>query len=508
MASAVKKACIAELLNHPKKAYLANLAEHERQGGYGSYRTSNLSLWEELRQRGDFLRKEDALLAASYDDYFMAAPDAWDNFDKFVSEVRQRGDEFTAADFTAPLLPGGHVVAQPGVRYDGIIDHAVRLGKLDKVFTAHVWNGREEDMLDLYFRIDKTERAKIDVISLKKEMALQKGGEPREVVLARAGVSIADIHEAVRQGEYDALAAKLKAAGEKFRKTDIFLVTEDGAGAFDKHHAFVNLPATAAYLKDMGEPLELADFSRPRAGKGSLLDRAVEMNDLSLVFAASIWADRLDEMDKLWARVPREHRHKVDFDHLRREAATRAFENAVPIDRGLTKIRLLTPFTGIRTPAGEAPAAAPAVMPLSLSVTWSRFREIQSILRAKNQALTLNDLRGTDPADGASFLAIGARLGHFEAVLAEIDCAGQLTAADLTAKSAKGRSLLDELAQRRQLALVFKPENWQGRVRDLAAAAAAVPQEHRGQVDLARCVHEANRLTLLGLPRKPPAPRR
>jgi hypothetical protein len=146
------------------------------------------------------------------------------------------------------------------------------------------------------------------------------------------------------------------------------------------------------------------------------------------------------------------------------------------------------------------------VHPLGFEKVWKDMANIRATLAAQGESLTLGHLRQPAGRSGDSVLMLAARNGHFDQVMAiAAESRQTLTLDELTTAGPTGKSLLNVLVEKGQVAKVFTPEHWVGRGRELVTLWNAVPADKRADIDFETLSGRVNVLTLrqraLGGPR-------
>jgi hypothetical protein len=146
------------------------------------------------------------------------------------------------------------------------------------------------------------------------------------------------------------------------------------------------------------------------------------------------------------------------------------------------------------------------VHPLGFEKVWKDMANIRATLAAQGECLTLDHLRQPAGRSGDSVLMLAARNGHFDQVMAiAAESRQTLTLDEITTAGPTGKSILDVLVAKGDVAKVFTPEHWVGRGRDLVTLWNAVPADKRTDIDFETLSGRVNVLTLrqraLGGPR-------
>lgn len=476
--TALKKAIVATLCEAPG-------AEKYRQAAFVD---NPLELVQSLSQR-IVLTKADFFALDEEGKPFLETAGAWKNFDKIAKIVQANGEKFTYDDFTNPLAPGNTKT---------LLDAAKSNNGLKQVFSFDMWAGRFAEMEKLWFQLASYERNKVFSngynsssstsglipIELKRRLLAVEHKTPPEDRLEKAGLRLDDIRRASMDNlAFDDVNRKLARVNDYFRKEYVLMVDSSGDTMFDgRSGAWNKFSDILKIMQAHGERLEVADYTRKLSNAKSLLERAGEQKTLNKVFAPDQWADRLDDMFQLWSKVPDAWKTSP--------MTTQDFDNAYATAEGLTygKRFLLQEFNGkgdLLKPLNPGAEARP-VLPLGLKVVWENFEGVQSKLEETGEKLTMTDLRATSGHMSDSCIMIAAKHGRFDRVVEISRNSGEpITLEDFSAKDGHGNTLLNILAEKQQLSLVFSPTIWVGRVDEMRQLWTQVANKDRRQVDYA-----------------------
>jgi hypothetical protein len=382
-----------------------------------------------------------------------------------------------------------------------LLDSAVEHGGLGNIFTFDVWKGRYDEMERLWYKVPVPNRKEIfknnglTAASLKRQLFAAEGKTTPEDSLIKAGLTPYDIRQAFAwRGDFDGTVKKLQATGDYLRKEYVLLTDGAGDTVFDMSAAWDKYSEVVKTLKAHGERFEIADYLKQVSYAKNVLGRAAEHGALAKVFTPDHWVGRLPDMLSLWSYV---------LDGWKTAAmTTRDFDNAYAEAESLTYAGLFQakPVTGkadLLAPLNASSAAEKPVLPLGLKAVWEKFDAVQEVLKQKDGALTLADLRLPTGEMGNSCLMCAVKFGHFARII-EISKQGNesLTLEDFLAKDRHGNTLLSVLAEKNQLTLAFAPELWAGRVSEMKKLWAQVAVSQRGQVDFAQAEINAKQATL------------
>jgi len=425
-------------------------------------------------------------------EYLLESPRSWENFERLVQVMQDLGARFEPEHFTQRLTHGPFErSSRPELTG---IEWAARHGALDKLFAPAIWQGRVDDMTRAWFGLDEQARAQIDIRAARRRVAEAGGETLPEDELARAQIRLDELHAATKAGDFSELNQRLMRRGARIDKRHLTLVDGNGISLFDDPEVWAGFAAIQGYLRGHGASFTAEDLTRPLADGASLLDRAERLGRTRHLFTPAVWEGDLQRMETTYDKLSEAAKAEIDLDLLREEIRAGAHKIEVPLDRGLTRARLMTPT------AGEKGGAK--ILPLATSQALENLGRIQTLLAAKGEPLTLADFRKPASDGGPKLLEIAARRGYFDKV-AEIARAGgeRLTRDDLLLKGPGGHRVLDELAAKKQLATIFTQEQWAGRASELLEVWSELPEEARTKsgVEIKKLLTATNRAGLRDL---------
>jgi hypothetical protein len=328
--------------------------------------------------------------------------------------------------------------------------------------------------------------------SLKRTLLAAEGRDMPEDKLAAASLTPNDVRSAfIERGNYEDLTRKLAAAGDYLRKDYLLLPDSAGDTVFYYQNAWDKYGDIVKGMKAHDEQFEVADFIRQLGYLPNMLNRAAERKALSKVFDADNWVDRLPEMLELWSHVRDGWKTSFpakDFDAAYAQAENKTYAKQVDFENVAGKAALVS--------AVSAEDAKP-VLPLGLQAFWENFAAVQGKLAGAGEKLTVVDLRKTSGEMENTCLMSAVKFGHFEKVVDIARKSGEaVTLDDFLSKDRHGNTLLNILAERNQLAQVFTPELWAGRVAEMKTLWTHVRINDRAQVDFQQVEVAAKQATL------------
>ena len=488
-----------------KTAFIATLCKHPRASDYqqDAFRSADImGLYKKLKEAGETLSKADFLGTDKNGEYFLGSERAWENFHHIVEIVAENGEQFTADDFLE--VKEGSYYQRP------LIESVVKYDKVDKLISADIWKGRFEEMENLWYFIPPNKRGDIAKeedgripLSLKREvLELDDDTKLREEELKDIGVDYKKIPDLFSQrGTFEAFLQTLYENNTPLKKDDLLFVNKDGDTMFHNAAAWQYYDKIVDSLKQTGQGFGLEELTFQRGRKPSILERAAQHKMLHKVFEPRFWVGQVDEMVDLWDNLPPAQKilnGRNSFDSIVADAENMTYSAYVSLnDDTLSSAFLSTPIV-----ANDGKQSQ--VLPLGLRETWDNMDIIREKLQAKDDDITIDDLRKETGALGNTALMAAAEAGQFDKVLEIVRAkSDKLQVQDFLKTNKNDVSLLDVLIEKRQLKKAFAPELWAGRLREMHILWNNVQNRDRGQVDFKKVVSGVNQLTVRQKLRRP-----
>jgi len=478
-----------------KQAIMASLCEHPRAKEYmeRAFSQDNIQSGIEALKDTQSLKIADIFIPDDDGLFIIDNAASWKNFDKLVKVINANKESFTFEEFSKPLGKNGR----------SLIDMAIEHSALDKVFSLDLWKGNFDEMERLWYRVPVPHRKAVFSneglipLDLKRELFEYEGRITPEDRLLKSGLRPVDVYQAFsNRRSFDELNTKLESNGDYLRKEYVMIVDVSGNTIFD--HRAVAWNFYDEFIKDLqkhGEKMEVTDFVRQVSYAHNVFSRAAEHRVLNKVFNPNHWEGRLDDMLELWGAALDGWKISPmtvsDFDNAYLKAENLTYAETFKELKFKGKSDLLKPLNS--TENGEKP-----VMPLGLKCLWDSFEEIQTSLNNVGDRLTVSDLRIKTGQMENTFLITAVKLGHFDKVVKLSKSSNEkITLDDFLSKDHHGNSLLEILAEKNQLAEVFNPDIWVGRVTEMQTLWSNVGAMHRTQIDFSKMSVKAKQATLI-----------
>lgn len=464
--SLIKQAFIAALCEHPD-------AEKYRARAFSGDNLEQLS--RELVSAGQQLTKADFLTPFDDGKYVLDSASGWKNFNKIEKILRENGEKFEVADFLKKIGTGDRTLLKSAEMYGG----------LDKVFSAEVWQNRVNEMEDLWFFVSGPERRIFregnGLLPVKREIMAATGQVPREDVLIKAGITPNQMSLLmIEDGRFDEYQKKLADIGDKLCKADLFVVDGEGDTLFYSKITWNKYDKIVSMLEKNGERLEVDDFLFKRGTRLNIMERAAEAQALDKLFKPEYWVGRVDDMVRLWSHSKPAWPIQLqgrDFGECIAEVEDLTWGRNIRVDGLLTKSQLLEKQSA--ADGSEMPVIA-----LGLKSLWSKIDQVCEVLDKKGHGLTLSDLRTVCGHQQVPAMLAAAQAGRFDKVIGIAEASGEkLTAEDFLAKGKGGKTLIQTLAEKKQLKLAFSEKIWTGRIKEMQWLWQHVPPSMRGDID-------------------------
>lgn len=485
-----------------KNAFIATLCKHPKAADFqkDAFNKADIKgLYKKLKDAGEVITKADFLAKDENDNCFLTYERAWDNFHFIVDIVRENGEEFTAEDFLQ--------ISDDSYYKRPIIESMSSHRKLDVVFDAHVWQGRFEEMEDLWYYLPPAKRKEMTgdssgsiPLDLKRQvMGLADDAELREDELKKIGVDYKDIANMFNHsGSFEAFLQNLYENNMPLKTEDLLFVNREGDTLFHHAAAWNSYDKIMDALKQSGESFGVKELTFKRGRKPSVIERAVQHNALDKVFTPKYWVGREEEMVNLWDKLlPAQKNLKgKSFDGLVADVEDMTYKSFVASIHAdnVTKDMLLKPIVANDNDKNDS-----KVIPLGLRSMWQHMEVLRDGLKKRGEDLTVADLRQKTGVLENTVLMVAAESGNFDSVLNIVSGNSKednLQVQDFLDKNKNGTCLLDILIEKKQLDKVLAPEIWAGRLQEMHIIWNNVPERHRKQVDFSKIVSKVNRATI------------
>jgi hypothetical protein len=225
-------------------------------------------------------------------------------------------------------------------------------------------------------------------------------------------------------------------------------------------------------LTENGEKPGYDFFTFKRGDRKSILEYAVQHNQLPQIFKLHVWEGRPDEMMALFSKLGEEDRKKVDIRTLLSEVSEKKYADIFAANDNVTLEKLSEALDVIESPfSGKV-----IVRPLGLKSVWLDMGEIRDTLLNRGEKITLSMLREKTGFMNDTCFAQAVRFGCIDDVIAIIKESGEtLTADDLLTKNSEGRSALDILVEREECDKVFQAALWTGKPAEFEKVYKEIP---------------------------------
>lgn len=401
----------------------------------------------------------------------------WSALPKIAWWLALNDERFEVSDFMAKM-PSGKTFLKSAETHGG----------LGNIFQADVWRGRHDEMENLWFFVSASERRKFNggegILPVRREILAKEKKAPREDVLLRAGIAPGDMGNALMEdGRLEAFDQKLQAVGERFSKADVFVLDAMGETMFASRTAWARYDKVVDLMARNGERFEVEDFLFRRGTRLDILSRAAEAEAMDKVFNPRHWVGRVDDMISLWS-----HTKPAWHVFLRNKNFAECVADAEDLTWGARLQNDKSWVDGGRaalvTPLKDDKGALSPVVPLGLKSVWADIEGIMTALDRRGEQLTLQDMRATSGHYGSTIMLTAAQAGRFDKVLEIAEkTGGKLTADDFLTSGRDGKTLLQTLADRKQLKLVFSDKMWAGRMKEMQSLWHHIPLAQRSDID-------------------------
>ncbi|PJB69432.1 MAG: hypothetical protein CO093_10465 [Alphaproteobacteria bacterium CG_4_9_14_3_um_filter_47_13] len=411
--------------------------------------------------------KEDIFSLLPNGKSFFEYPEAWKNFQKLIDFTEKNNEAITIDDIARTLENNKSVVKM-----------AADCKMLSECFSPQLWKGHSAEMEDLWYSLEREQRAGKDFTGIRRAVASLEGNEIREDHLQRIGVSPADVFGAIRNGVLVHVIKILESKEDHIRLEDILTPDYDGDHALYNKRGWDSFADLYRHLKKHNEIPDAEFFLFKRGKAVSLVESAFDNYSEQQIFNATVFEGRPDELLKLYEACDDARKGKVDIYKVLKDIVENKYENEVTINENISAENL----TEILYVPPEEKTEWHPLIPLGLKKVWDHIDEISDVLAQKKQSVTLEMLRTPYGFSGETCLHRATKLGKFDKVVSLLQENGQrLENKDLLTRDKEGKNIIEILSGQHQLDVILKPEIWAGRVGSLTEIWNAVPADEKSR---------------------------
>lgn len=416
----------------------------------------NKSTLEAIKQLDDVILEEDALFNAyRYDTSdgtyrtLLEEQKFWQSFQDLLP-VFEKSSVTLNYDFFSKKVNGDN----------SVIDYSYASQIKGAVFNPTLWQGREAEMMSVFYLLPRPKRNAINITAVRKEIHTRAGQIYRPEILDMAlKQRTSSMVEIVDKGLVKLYADIIEMIGIKPDIQDIIVpLDDDGISNFHKVSHFHDFKRWVLFFREHGQEFAIEDLVRKYGDSNSFIQEAADTN-LDAVFHKDIWAGRLDEMLELWSHVPQDARDTkdVDINALYEEAEDATFANiTITIDNNTTKEDLFMPVT--------LDGCNQSVCLMGTKAAWDNIDTIMDLMDQKGTPITLEDLYQTTGYTDETLISKAVKFGYYGHVLSLIDPENNiyLSFEKASQKSLAGHSFLNNIERDFKIKELFHESLWAG----------------------------------------------
>lgn len=319
--------------------------------------------------------------------------------------------------------------------------------------------------------------------SAEEEKSAKDNGASQDSAKIKQGIIDALLEEEIAPGAEKVVVSfmrrQLAAADESLTKDDVLSVADDGTHFLQNKRGWEIFGIVNQLVREGGESFTADDFKAPlgtrHGGQKPLYQWAVESGSLSDIFNYDVWEGQEDEMLEFFYEIPEDARKQVDMVSVRRDFA-RARGEDIREDR-LAKIDV--------TPEKIAEAATSSF----------QFKQIAEKLQEAGESVLADDLH-TPKADGATVFTDTSFYNNLDDVMKVLNEHGQtLSKEDFLMAPEGQKSAIEFAGEQNILPKIFDADLWVGRSEEMLELWDAVPENLKGQVNIATVLNKVDEKT-------------
>lgn len=266
---------------------------------------------KKLEAAGDHFRLDDAKICDTDGDHALQNATGWGKFEELYAEWEKHGE-----------LPDATFFQFRRGNRSSIIESAFTSNSEKKVFNAHVFAGRPEELLKLYHGLKDDHRKKIDVKAVISEI-IEK--ECADQIIVNDDLALEDLLNPIyvfdggEKGSITVTAIGLRKTWDNIDEIQQILSNKGEAITLDHLRKTIGVGGENCMLKaarfghfdkvmqiaaQNGERLELDDLLTKSEGGKTLLGVLAETNNIGLLLKPELWVRRVNDLATLWENLP------------------------------------------------------------------------------------------------------------------------------------------------------------------------------------------------------------
>ncbi len=341
-----------------------------------------------------------------------------------------------------------------------VIEYSYASQARGAVFNPDLWEGREAEMMSVYYMLSKQQRTAIPITNVRREIASRAGQSYRlDIIEMALNQRSSSLEEVIDKGLIDLYKEVLDLVNLDPDTQDLMIPQDDdGVSNFHMVAHFNSFRRWVIFFRNHGLEFSIEDLARPYGDSNSFIQEAADTN-LGAIFHKDIWAGRLDEMLELWSHVPQDKSKAkdVDINVVYEEAEDQTFASLdFTLDANTTKEDLFMPIT--------LDGCNHGVCFMGTKAAWDQIDMIMDMMEQKGTPITLEDLYQTTGFTDETLMSKAVRFGHHGHVLSLIDPQNDiyLSFEHASQKSSTGHNFLDAIERDFKIHDLFDASLWAG----------------------------------------------
>ncbi len=279
------------------------------------------SIVAKLESHGLHLTKEDVMFPDREGDTMFFRKGVWAHFDEIVSVLAKNGEKFEVDDF----------FKQYGVR-SHILKEAQTKGEMEKIFTPVLWDGRINEMLELWGRLAPLEKQDMGLDKFADVVANAEDRMYGGLITVDKNLKLQDLRQPIAiEGKVHVYPLGLKSVWSDWDKIQNVL-NENGEHmkvsmlrrkSGYRERSILEMAVKNGHLEkvvnmlvETKQGLQIEDLMQRDHNNINLLMTIARRKELKTLFTPDLWVGRMNDMKTLWGQIPVEYKAQVNWSQV------------------------------------------------------------------------------------------------------------------------------------------------------------------------------------------------
>ncbi len=277
-----------------------------------------------LKSKGDRFKKEDFFFLDSDGDTLFFSSVAWNNFEKVTSALEESGERLEISDYLYKARDNKRSVLERAVENDALF----------KVFSAKLWVGRIDEMVELWSHVKDGSKGVFSDSDFDEEVAIVEDNTYSGNISINDDLNKEILNKPLNSDvEYTILPLGLMSVWENIDKVEDILAKKSekielsdlrNETGFQSNNCIM-IAAKAGYFDKVidiavdskDDNLKFDDITKKNIQGNSLIQVLCDNKEIKSLFDPKLWIGRETEMHKVWLNVPLNSRKLINYEYVR-----------------------------------------------------------------------------------------------------------------------------------------------------------------------------------------------